>query len=255
MGDALLLPAWSLGWREIVRFHRDRARVVSGIATALLFWVLIGFGMRGSFTPAGMPSGVGAVEYLFPGTVVFVVLVTAIVGTFSLIEDRRSGFLQGVIVAPVPRASIVLGKVLGGASIALLQGVVLLPLLGALGIPAGLPGILLGLVALFAMAFTLTCIGFVVAWGMESIQGFHGIVNLLLLPLWFLSGALFPLDGAAGPLKVLMRLDPLAYGLAAFRQALYGRADVAFADPATAWCVTMGFAAATFGAAVLVSRR
>jgi ABC-2 type transport system permease protein len=160
-----------------------------------------------------------------------------------------------VIVAPVPRASIVLGKVLGGASIALLQGVVLLPLLGALGIPAGLPGILLGLVALFAMAFTLTCIGFVVAWGMESIQGFHGIVNLLLLPLWFLSGALFPLDGAAGPLKVLMRLDPLAYGLAAFRQALYGRADVAFADPATAWCVTMGFAAATFGAAVLVSRR
>jgi hypothetical protein len=100
-----ILPAFSLGWREIVRFHRDRARVVSGIATALLFWVLIGFGMAGSFAPAGMPAGVGAVEYLFPGTVVFVVLVTAIVGTFSLIEDRRSGFLQGVIVAPVPRSS------------------------------------------------------------------------------------------------------------------------------------------------------
>jgi ABC-2 type transport system permease protein len=250
-----ILPAFSLGWREIVRFHRDRARVVSGIATALLFWVLIGFGMAGSFAPAGMPSGVGAVEYLFPGTVVFVVLVTAIVGTFSLIEDRRSGFLQGVIVAPVPRSSIVLGKVVGGATIALLQGAVLLPLLWPIGIPVDVPGILLGAGALFVMAFTLTCVGFVLAWGMESIQGFHGIVNLLLLPLWFLSGALFPLDGAAGPLQVLMRLDPLAYGLAAFRQALYGRADVAFADPATAWAVTIAFAAAAFGAAVIAARR
>lgn len=250
-----LLPALSLGWREIVRFHRDRARVVSGIATALLFWVLIGFGMAGSFAPAGMPTGVGAVEYLFPGTVVFVVLVTAIVGTFSLIEDRRSGFLQGVIVAPVPRSSIVLGKVLGGASIALLQGAVLLPLLWPVGIPVGVGGMLLAAMALFAMAFTLTCIGFVLAWGMESIQGFHGIVNLLLLPLWFLSGALFPLDGAARPLQALMRLDPLAYGLAAFRQALYGRTDVAFADPATSWGVTLAFAAAAFGAAVFVSRR
>ena len=166
-------PALSLGWREIVRFHRDRARVVSGIVTALLFWVLIGFGMAGSFAPAGMPAGVDAVEYLFPGTVVFVVLVTAIVGTFSLIEDRRSGFLQGVIAAPVPRSSIVLGKVVGGASIALVQGAVLLPLLVPVGIPVSVRGILLGALALFAMAFTLTCIGFVLAWGMESIQGFH----------------------------------------------------------------------------------
>lgn len=250
-----LLPALSLGWREIVRFHRDRARVVSGIVTALLFWVLIGFGMAGSFAPAGMPAGVDAVEYLFPGTVVFVVLVTAIVGTFSLIEDRRSGFLQGVIAAPVPRSSIVLGKVVGGASIALVQGAVLLPLLVPVGIPVSVRGILLGALALFAMAFTLTCIGFVLAWGMESIQGFHGVVNLLLLPLWFLSGALFPIDGAAGPLQVLMRLDPLAYGLAAFRQALYGRADVAFSEPVTAWGVTLLFAGAAFAAAVLVSRR
>ena len=146
-----LRPALSLGWREIVRFHRDRARVLSGIATAVLFWVLIGFGMGRSFAPAGMPAAVGAVEYLFPGTIVFVVLVTAIVGTFSLIEDRRSGFLQGVIVAPVPRSSIVLGKVLGGASIAVLQGAVLLPLVPLVDIPARWTGILAGVVALFAM--------------------------------------------------------------------------------------------------------
>ncbi len=254
MGETVL-PALSLGWREIVRFHRDRTRVLSGIATALLFWVLIGFGMAGSFAPAGMPAGVGAVEYLFPGTVVFVVLVTAIVGTFSLIEDRRTGFLQGVIVSPVPRSAIVLGKVIGGASIAVLQGALLLPLVPLVGIPVHPAGILLGVVALFTMAFALTCLGFVLAWGMESIQGFHGIVNLLLLPLWFLSGALFPLAGAAQGLQIVMRLDPLAYGLAAFRQALYGRADVAFTSPGTAWAVTIGFALAAFGAAVWMARR
>lgn len=253
--SAAVLATASLGWREFVRFHRDRARVLSGIATALLFWVLIGFGMAGSFAPAGMPAGVGAVEYLFPGTVVFVVLVTAIVGTFSLIEDRRSGFLQGVIVSPVPRSAIVLGKVLGGASIAVLQGALLLPLVPLVGIPVHPAGILLALAALFAMAFALTCLGFVLAWGMESIQGFHGIVNLLLLPLWFLSGALFPLAGAARGLQIVMRLDPLSYGLAAFRQALYGRPDVAFTGPGTAWTVTFGFALAAFGLAVWVVRR
>jgi ABC-2 type transport system permease protein len=230
-------------------------RVLGGIATALLFWVLIGFGMSGSFAPAGMPAGVGAVEYLFPGTIVFVVLVTAIVGTFSLIEDRRSGFLQGVIVSPVPRSAIVLGKVLGGATIAVLQGAILLPLLPLVGIRVLPAGILVGILALFVMAFALTCLGFVLAWGMESIQGFHGIVNLLLLPLWFLSGALFPLAGAARGLQIVMRLDPLAYGLTAFRQAIYGRADVGFTSPAVAWAVTIGFAVAAFGLAVWVVRR
>ncbi|HKY60819.1 MAG TPA: ABC transporter permease [Gemmatimonadota bacterium] len=254
MSEAIV-PALSLGWREIVRFHRDRTRVLSGIATALLFWILIGFGMAGSFAPAGMPSGVGSIEYLLPGTIVFVVLITAIVGTFSLIEDRRSGFLQGVIVSPVPRSAIVLGKVLGGASIAVLQGAVLLPLVPLVGIPVRPAGFLLGLLALFAMAFALTCLGFVLAWGMESIQGFHGIVNLFLLPLWFLSGALFPPAGAARGLQIVMRLDPLAYGLAAFRQALYGHAEVGFTSPALAWMVTIAFALAAFGLAVWVARR
>ena len=104
--SGVFLPVATLWWRECVRFSRDRTRALSSIATALLFWVLIGFGLAGSFAPAGMPGEVGAVEYLYPGTVLFVVLLAAIVGTFSLIEDRRAGFLQGVIVAPVPRASM-----------------------------------------------------------------------------------------------------------------------------------------------------
>lgn len=252
---ALALPALSLWWRECVRFYRDRTRAVSAFATALLFWVLIGFGLGGSFRPVGAPPTVGAIEYLFPGTVVFVVLLTAIVGTFSLIEDRRAGFLQGVLVAPVPRAAIVFGKVLGGATMAVVQGAVLLPLAPLVGIPITTGGVALAVLALALLALALTALGFVLAWGMESIQGFHGIVNLLLMPLWFLSGALFPLEGAAEGLRLVMRLDPVTYGLAAFREALYAGRAAGEIDPALAWAVTAAFAAASLGFAVLVARR
>lgn len=252
---AFALPALTLWWRECVRFYRDRARAVGAFATALLFWVLIGFGLSDSFQPVGMPAGIGAVEYLFPGTVIFVVLLTAIVGTFSLIDDRRAGFLQGVLVAPVPRASIVLGKVLGGTTMAVVQGAVLLPLALLMGIPISIGGLGLALLALFWVALALTSLGFILAWRMESIQGFHGVVNLVLMPMWLLSGALFPLHGAAGGLRLLMRLNPVTYGLAAFRQGLYAGHGLVEIQPALAWSVTVGFALAMFGAAVLVARR
>lgn len=253
--NGLFLPAATLWLRECVRFTRDRTRALSSIATAVLFWVLIGFGLGGSFVPAGMPDDVGAVEYLYPGTVLFVVLLSAIVGTFSLIEDRRAGFLQGVIVAPVPRTSIVLGKVLGGTTMAAAQGAVLLPLAPLVGVPLGFPGLLTGFAALLLMAFALTSLGFILAWRMESIQGFHGIVNLLLMPMWFLSGALFPVEGAAGGLQLVMRLNPVAYGLAAFRQGLYGSSEAAWVGPGPAWAVTVAFALALFATAVALARR
>lgn len=252
---AFALPAATLWWRECIRFYRDRTRAISVFATALLFWVLIGFGLARSFRPAGMPARVDAVEYLFPGTVVFVVLLTAIVGTFSLIEDRRAGFLQGVLVAPVSRAAIVLGKVLGGATIALVQGALLLPLAPLVGIPLAPGGAALALLALAALALALTALGFIVAWRMESIQGFHGIVNLVLMPLWFMSGALFPLHGAATGLRFVMRLNPVTYGLAAFRRALYAGEGIAEIDPTLAWAVTAGFAVVMLAAAVAIARR
>lgn len=253
--NGVLLPVATLWWRECIRFYRDRTRAASSLATALVFWVLIGFGLKGSFAPAGMPPGVGAVEYLYPGTVVFTVLLAAIVGTFSLIEDRRAGFLQGVIVAPVPRSAIVLGKVLGGTTMAMAQGAVLLPLAPLVGVPLGMPEALTALAALFWLAFALTSLGFILAWRMESIQGFHGVVNLLLMPLWFLSGALFPVDGAADGLQAVMRANPVAYGLAAFRQALYGGALTMWIAPGPAWAVSVLFALALFGAAVALARR
>lgn len=252
---AVVLPAASLWWREVVRFYRDRTRAVSSIATGVLFWLLFGFGLAGSFAPAGMPAEIDAVEYLFPGIVVFIVLMTAIVGTFSLIEDRRQGFLQGVLVAPVPTAAIVLGKVLGGTTMALLQGVILLPLAPLVGIEVSFGGLLLATLALFFVAFALTSLGFVLAWRMESIAGFHGIVNLLLMPLGILSGAFFPLEGAAGPLETVMRLDPVTYGLSAFRSALYASPGVEPIEPALAWGVSIAFALVTFGVAVALARR
>ncbi|MFN2384349.1 MAG: ABC transporter permease [Gemmatimonadota bacterium] len=253
----LLLPAASLWWRECIRFLRDRTRAASSLATALLFWVLIGHGLGSSFAPAGLPAGIGAIEYLYPGTIVFVVLLSAMVGTFSLIEDRRAGFLQGALVAPVPRTAIVLGKVLGGTTVAVGQGALLLPLAPAVGIPLSVSGVLTGLAALALMAFALTSLGFILAWRMESIQGFHGIINLLLMPMWFLSGALFPLAGAAGGLRAVMRLDPITYGLAAFRESLYGDAlTTATAIPSSqAWGITVVFAVAAFAGAVAMARR
>ena len=253
--NGLVLPAASLWWRECVRFYRDRTRAVSSLATALLFWLLIGFGLAGSFDPAGMPVGVGAIEYLYPGTVVFVVLLTAILGTFSLIEDRRAGFLQGVIVSPVPRSAIVLGKVLGGSTVAVAQGALLLPLAPLVGIALEPASVLVAILALFWLAFALTSLGFILAWRMESIHGFHGIVNLLLMPMWFLSGALFPLAGAAGGLRLVMRLNPVTYGLAAFREALYGFGGPASSGTAAAWAVIVGFALALFAVAVFLARR
>lgn len=252
---SLLLPAATLWWRECIRFYRDRMRAISSLATGVLFWLLFGFGLAGSFAPAGMPERIDAVEYLFPGIVVFIVLLSAIVGTFSLIEDRRQGFLQGVLVAPVPRASIVLGKVLGGSTMALLQGALLLPLAPLVGIETNASGLALAVLALFFVAFALTSLGFILAWRTESIAGFHGVVNLLLMPLGILSGAFFPLEGAAGGLETLMRLDPVTYGLSAFRSALYAAEGVEPIGVATAWVVTIGFAVVTFAAAVAMARR
>ena len=252
---SFVLASATLARREGRRFVRDRARALSSIVTAVLFWVLIGFGLGRSFAPLGMPREMGSVEYLYPGTVVFVVLLTAIVGTFSLIEDRREGFLQGVLVAPVPRSSIVMGKVLGGATIAVAQGALLLMVAPLVGIPFRLAGMGLAIVALFLIAFAFNALGFVLAWRMESIQGFHGIVNLILMPMWFLSGALFPIAGAARGLEIAMRANPVTYGLAAFRGSLYAGAGAGPVNPQSAWLVTIAFAATAFALAVAVARR
>ncbi|MGH7213734.1 MAG: ABC transporter permease [Tepidisphaeraceae bacterium] len=257
----LLLPALSLCRRELVRFVRQRNRVIGALATPVVFWLLIGAGMGRSFVdPAqgGGAAGRGYMEYFFPGTVAMILLFTAIFSTISIIEDRREGFLQGVLVAPVSRMAIVLGKVLGGTILAVGQGVLFLILAPFVGIKLSLAGIGLTLVVMVVLAFALTALGFCLAWRMSSTQGFHAIMNLFLMPMWLLSGALFPVSGAMGGIGWVMRLNPLTYGLAALRWAMYWGEDVMSASLprfGVSFGVTMVFAIMMFVLASLVARR
>src|SRR6266511_505142 len=186
MSGFRLLPAVSLCQRELVRFLRQRHRIVGALATPIVFWLLVGAGMNRSFK-ADVPGGENYLQYFFPGTVLMILLFTAIFSTISVIEDRREGFLQGVLVAPVSRMSIVLGKVLGGTILAFCQGFVLLILAPLVGAKLTIQSLLLAILIMFILSFALTALGLCVAWPMNSTQGFHAIMNLFLIPLWFLS--------------------------------------------------------------------
>lgn len=255
-----LLAAATLWRRELVRFFRQPSRIAGAVGSPLLFWILIGSGLSGSFRLPGGSAGVSFLEYFFPGTVVLVLLFAAIFSTISVIEDRQQGFLQGVLVAPVPRGAVVAGKVLGGATIAWFQGLVFLALAPLSGIRLTLLSALAaaGIMALLSIA--LTSIGFAFAWRVDSVQGFHAVMNLLLVPMWLLSGAFFPLSGVPRWLGALMRVNPLTYGVAALRGTLYGPVAAlatfgkGLPGPAVAAAVTAVMALVGFTADVLVTR-
>src|SRR5947207_6154840 len=158
-------PSLSLCHRELVRFLRQRHRIVGALATPIVFWLVIGAGMNRSFK-SDVPGGENFLRYFFPGTVLMILLFTAIFSTISVIEDRREGFLQGVLVAPVSRMAIVLGKVLGGTLLAFGQGVIFLVLAPLVGIKLTLAAVVLALLAMFVVSFALTALGLCIAWRM-----------------------------------------------------------------------------------------
>ena len=247
--------ALALARREFVRFFRQRSRVVGAVAPPLLMWAVVGSGLGGSFRPDGGHGAVGtSLAFFFPGTVVLVVLFAAIFSTITVIEDRREGFLQGVLVSPVGPRAIVFGKVLGGTLLGALQGGALLVLVPLLDLPVD--GIALAAAAalLLVLAFSLTSLGFLIAWSLDSTQGFHAIMNLFLIPLWLLSGAFFPASGAPPFLRVVMALNPLTYGVAALRRAL-GGGTAGLPGPGLSAAVTLSFAAALYAVALYVATR
>jgi len=217
----LWFPVFTLWWREVLRFVRQRSRITGAFAQPLVFWLLLGGGLNASFRPAGALHGTNYVEYFYPGAIALVLLFTAIFATISTVEDRREGFLQGVLVAPVPRWSIALGQALGGTSLAVVQGALFLLMAPLLGIRLSVASVAATIIVMVIVALSLTSLGLIIAWRMESTQGFHAIMNLILLPIWLLSGAFFPAAGAPAPLRWLMMLDPLTYGVAALRRCLY----------------------------------
>ena len=255
-----LLPAYTLWRREIVRFLRQRNRVFSAVMQPAIFWVLFGAGFGDSFSVGEGEASQDFLGYLFPGTVVLILLFTAIFSTISVINDRKEGFLQSVLAAPISRAGIVLGKVAGGATLAFVQGMVFLCLAPLAGIELSVGSVLAsaGLIAL--MSFALTALGMIVAWPMDSTQGFHAIMMLFLMPMWLLSGAFFPIEGAPTWLFWVTRANPLSYGVAAFRDVLVGPAAASVSGhgmPSTgvSVLVTIAFAVVTFVVALVIVQR
>lgn len=254
---ALILPVMTLWWREIVRFCRQRSRLTGAFLQPLVFWLLLGGGLRASFRPPGTLSGTSYVEYTYPGIIAMVLLFTAIFATISVVEDRQQGFLQGVLVAPVPRSSIVLGQAIGCTTLAVLQGVIFLLLAPLAGISLTVASVFWVTVVMALVAFGLSNLGLLIAWRLDSTQGFHAIMNLILLPMWVLSGAFFPAAGLPVWVEWTMRLNPLTYGMAALRRCLYlGNPAAAGAVPGLSLAVgvTIAFCIASFVAAAAAAR-
>jgi ABC-2 type transport system permease protein len=224
----VMLPAFTLWCREVVRFYRQRARVAGVILSPLLFWIVIGSGFGTSFRAGDGAGQQHYLDYFFPGAMVMIILFTSIFTMMSVIEDRNEGFLLSVLVAPVPRSAIVLGKVLGGTTLATIQGLIFLVFAPLVGIHLTLGSFGLVVLTVFLVSFALTALGFAIAWPMDSTQSFHAIINLFLIPLWLLSGALFPLSGASGWMRALMHINPLTYGVEALRTLMYPAAPGTF---------------------------
>jgi len=240
--------AMMLAERELLRFFRQPNRIVGAIGQPVIFWLLFG----AAFEPSVKTPG-GYRQFFLAGIAVLIVLFTAIFSTISIIEDRREGFLQGVLVAPAPRWSMVLGKVMGGTMLAVLQAMVFLALAPTVGVPLDARTVLAALGVLGLVGFALTGLGFCIAWRMDSTQGFHAIMSVFLMPLWLLSGAFFPPEGTATWLAWLIRMNPLTYGVAALRHALGTPTSVSSLPGGLA--VTALFAAATFGLALRLAHR
>ena len=194
--------------RELLRVMKERSRWAGALAQPLFFWLIIGSGMARTFHIQGMES-VTALQYFFPGMLAMIVLFSTIFGTISIVDDRAQGFLQSVLVAPGSRFALVLGKVLGVTSLAMIQVALFALLAPAAGLRVGSVR-WLALAAVCAIASVgLTAMNFVVAWILNSVQGYHAIMGIVLFPLWFLSGAMFPRAG--GALGVAMALNPMTY--------------------------------------------
>jgi ABC-2 type transport system permease protein len=254
VSSGVALPAFTLWWREVVRFYRQRSRVVGVIASPVLFWLVIGSGFGTSFRSGNAAGQQHYLDYFYPGALIMIVLFTSIFTMMSVIEDRKEGFLLSVMVAPVPRSAVVLGKVLGGTTLSTIQGLIFLAFAPFVGVHIGLGQLLLVVLVVFLVSFALTALGFAIAWPMDSTQAFHAIINLFLIPLWLLSGALFPLSGASGWLRLLMRINPLTYGVEALRGLLYPN-SVSVASLSTSMAALILFTVCMFGLCFLMVNR
>jgi ABC-2 type transport system permease protein len=220
------LRAASIVWRrELIRFRTDRLRAITSLVQPVLFLFVLGTGLS-RLASRGLPAGVDFKTFIYPGVLAMSVLFTAIFSAASIVWDREFGFLREMLVAPIRRWAIVVGKCLGGATVATIQGIIFLALAGVANVPYN-PVLLLTLVGeLLLLSFTLTAFGVMMAARIKQIQAFMALTQLFVLPLFFLSGALYPLNGLPAWLTVLTRIDPLSYIVDPMRHAVFDHLKV-----------------------------
>jgi ABC-2 type transport system permease protein len=220
------LRAAGIVWRrEWIRFRTDRLRAVTSLIQPILFLFVLGSGL-GSLAGRGLPAGISFRTFIYPGVVAMGVLFTAIFSAGSIVWDREFGFLREMLVAPVNRGAIVLGKCLGGATVATFQGIIVLALAGLAGVPYN-PVLIVTLIGeLLLLSFTLTAFGVMMAARIKQFQAFMALTQMLVMPLFFLSGALYPLSGLPAWLTVLTRVDPLTYIVDPMRRAVFNHLNI-----------------------------
>lgn len=215
------VAVYAVWLRDLTRFASERVRIVGAMAQPLIYLTVMGIGFGATFRAAAIPEGFSYIAFMFPGILGMTVLFTSLFAAISVIWDREFGFLKEILVAPISRASIVFGKALGGATVASLQGTLLLFLAPLVGLHLGWDQVVQLWVVMFLMAFALTSLGLAVASRVTSMEGFQVVMNFLVVPMWLLSGAFFPLRGVPEWMATLMRLDPLTYGVDALRGIVY----------------------------------
>jgi ABC-2 type transport system permease protein len=224
--------------REMIRFAADRMRIVTSLVQPLLFLFVLGSGLQ-QLSQFGT-HGVDLKTFIYPGVLCITVMFTAMFSAASIVWDREFGFLREMMVAPVRRSSIVIGKCLGGACVASLQGVILNCLAGAVHVPYD-PPLLLGIFGLqLLLAFSITAFGIMVAARIKQIQSFMGVMQMIVMPMFFISGALFPVSNLPGWLSALNRIDPLTYAVDPMRRLVFSHLDISEAarrtlDPGVSW--------------------
>jgi ABC-2 type transport system permease protein len=219
------LAAIRIVWqRDLIRFWQDRTRMVSSLVQPALFLFVLGTGL--SQLTSGSFGGISLKTFMFPGIVAMSTLFTALFSAGSIVWDREFGFMREMLVAPVSRSAIVLGKCFGGATVATIQGLVILALAGAVGVPYS-PTLMIELIGtMLLLSFTLTALGVAAAARMRNIQAFFGLMQVVVMPMFFLSGALYPLGSLPGWLRALTRVDPMTYAVDPMRRLVFNHLDI-----------------------------
>jgi len=206
--------------RQLKRYWRSKARIVGSLGQPILFMIAFGFGFGQIYSKAG---GGNYLEFLVPGVIAMSILFSAVFSGLEVIWDRQFGFLKEMLVAPVSRLEIMIGRCFGGATVAVIQGLIVLLISLAIGFQVtNWWLVLLTIVFMFLIAFLFTLFGTAIASILEDVQGFQLIVNFLIMPLFFLSGSFFPLAGLPRALEIVVRVNPLSYGVDALRGTLVG---------------------------------